>query len=394
MAEGQLFKCPSCGSTLSPQSDAAEIKCPYCGNLVIVPEGLRRVVPDSVTLQTFTSVPEGSSSSGILGVIVGFVVLLIMVGVVGAVLLGALSNSKSSPFAGAQASPTPAGFAHVVLSFGGEGTAPGLFQDARHIAVDQDGNMYVDDYRTLRVQKFDPTGKYISNWNVDENLCSNKSATLDTLSTDRAGDVFVHFCGSILKYKGATGKLLAQFNGDKNSPSDFYMDEVPYPDGGILVLASGGSNANEVLLHLDANGQVLARYPSPITAQSPRQPADALTLVPAMDGLGNIYLLNKNDYAVYKFTPDGKYVSKFGSVGKGTGQFDTWAQHIAIDNQSHVYVTDSSGIKVFDSDGAYIEGMNDRFIQGGIQEIRINDKNEIYLVASTNRIYKLAMNTK
>jgi hypothetical protein len=58
------------------------------------------------------------------------------------------------------------------------------------------------------------------------------------------------------------------------------------------------------------------------------------------------------------------------------------------------YVTDSCGIKFFDSDGAYIEGMNDRFIQGGIQEIRINDKNEIYLVASTNMIYKLAMNTK
>jgi hypothetical protein len=135
----------------SARSDAAEIKCPYCGNLVIVPEGLRRVAPDSVTPQTFASVSEGSSSSGILGVIVGFVVLLIIVGVVGAVLLGALSNSKSSPLAGAQASPTPAGLTHVVLSFGGEGTAPRLFQDARHIAVDQDGNRYVDDYRTLCV---------------------------------------------------------------------------------------------------------------------------------------------------------------------------------------------------------------------------------------------------
>lgn len=131
-----------------------------------------------------------------------------------------------------------------------------------------------------------------------------------------------------------------------------------------------------------------------MTAQSPKQPANAITIEPAMDGLGNIFLLNKSDYAVYKFTPDGKYVTRFGSVGKGTGQFDTWAQHIAIDNQSHVYVTDSSGIKVFDSDGAYIETMSDRFIKGGIQEIRINDKNEIYLVASTNMIYKLAMNTK
>jgi hypothetical protein len=124
-----------------------------------------------------------------------------------------------------------------------------------------------------------------------------------------------------------------------------------------------------------------------------RCPSDALTLDPAMDGLGNIFLLNKDDYAIYVFTPDGKYVNKFGSVGTGTGQFDTWAQHIAIDNQSRVYVTDFSGIKVFDSHGAYLESMSDRSIIG-IQEMRINDKNEIYLVAGQSMIYKLVLNGK
>jgi hypothetical protein len=361
---------------------------------VIVPEELRAPAKSPVFTQTTAPTPGGPS---ILGIVVSFVVLFVIVGVVGLVMISSLfGSSKSAPIAIALASPTPAGFAHVVLSFGGEGTAPGLFQDARHLAVDTDGNMYVDDYRTLRVQKFDPTGKYIGGWTVDDNLCSNKSASLDTLAADRDGNVFVHFCGSILKYDGATGKLLAQFNGNENKNSttnDFYMDEVLYPDGGLLVLADGAPFANEVLLHLDASGKVLARYPNPVTAQSPKQPASSLVLDPAIDGLGNIFLLFKYDYAIYKFTPDGKYVNKFGSVGTGVGQFDTWAQHIAVDNQSRVYVTDFSGIKVFDSNGAYIESMSDRgFV--GIQEMRIDDKNNIYLVAGTDMIYKLARNTK
>ena len=73
------------------------------------------------------------------------------------------------------------------------------------------------------------------------------------------------------------------------------MDEVLFPDDGLLVLASGGSNANEVLLHLDASGRVLARYPNHVSDQSSRQPANAITIQPAMDGLGNIFLLNESD---------------------------------------------------------------------------------------------------
>ena len=41
MPEGDIFTCPACGATLSPASAGAEEKCPYCGNIVVVPPGLR-----------------------------------------------------------------------------------------------------------------------------------------------------------------------------------------------------------------------------------------------------------------------------------------------------------------------------------------------------------------
>ena len=383
MPEGKLFTCPSCGSALGVSGSSAQIECDYCGNMVIVPLELRAPSPR-------LTIPKTHASAG--GEIFVGTVILVFIMISVAIVGVSKSGAKPTPVANVIVIPTPAGFARVALSFGGEGTAPGLFQSARHIAIDPNGTIYVDDHETLRVQKFDATGKYVSSWNVDANLCSNKSASLNSLAADRTGNVFVHFCGTILKYDGVTGKLLAQFNGDKNSPRDFYMDMVLYPDGGLLVLASGASSsANEVLLRLDANGTVLARYPNPVSAQTPKRPANAMTIKPAMDGLGNIFLLNTDDYAIYKFTPDGKFVNKFGSVGTGVGQFESWAHHIAVDNQSRVYVTDFKGIKVFDSNGAYMDSMSDSFARGAV-EMRISDKNEIYFVGGKSMIYKLVLN--
>ena len=41
MAEGNLFNCPTCGSSLTPQPNETQVKCAYCGNKVVIPEHLR-----------------------------------------------------------------------------------------------------------------------------------------------------------------------------------------------------------------------------------------------------------------------------------------------------------------------------------------------------------------
>lgn len=383
MPEGKLFNCPTCGSALSAQGSAVQIKCPYCGNMVIVPEDLR-------TPSDTPSAGSSGSSRG-LAFIIGVVVVICLAVAILAFGIRSQPNAPT-PVAKAISTATPVGSTRTLFSFGGEGTAPGLFQSARHLAAAPDGVIYVDDRETLRIQRFDATGKYVSSWTVDQNLCTNKSASLDSLAADRTGNVYVHYCGTILKYDGASGKLMSQFKGEKTSSiNDFYIDQILSPDGGLLALADGAPFNNEVVLKLDANGKVLARFPNIVSAQTPKRPANALTLEPAIDGLGNIFLLNKDDSAVYKYTPDGKYVSKFGSVGSGLGQFNATATHIAVDNQSRVFVTDFSGIKIFDANGTYIKSISDRSV-GAIQEIRISDKNEIYIVGINSMIFKLALN--
>jgi predicted RNA-binding Zn-ribbon protein involved in translation (DUF1610 family) len=37
----RLLKCPACGGPLDPPAGESSMKCPYCGNAVVIPESLR-----------------------------------------------------------------------------------------------------------------------------------------------------------------------------------------------------------------------------------------------------------------------------------------------------------------------------------------------------------------
>jgi hypothetical protein len=141
---------------------------------------------------------------------------------------------------------------------------------------------------------------------------------------------------------------------------------------------------------LDADGKVLARMPDLITNQSGTRAA-AMTINPVADGVGNLFILNGTDYSVYKFTREGKFVNKFGGVGSGVGQFETWARDVALDNQSRVYVVDGAGIKMFDPNGVYLDKISSRTM-GGIREFAIDDRNGIYVIGGDSTVFKLQSN--
>ena len=53
----RLLKCPACGGPMDPPGGESSMKCPYCGNLVAIPESLRK--PDPNQQQ-----PQGTLFSG------------------------------------------------------------------------------------------------------------------------------------------------------------------------------------------------------------------------------------------------------------------------------------------------------------------------------------------
>ncbi len=366
VASSQTFQIQSCGAALVAHSDARQVKCPYCGTQVIVPDTLRtpQAAPPSwsppvvVQVPRPVAAPPTRSLAG--GCLVTLVFIVVILGVVGylaytsiqqvtsfvpyistAIPAEARTAISEQGISEATREPDPTmtpEFASPILQFGSKGTGAGFFDDARGIATDGAGNFYVSEYSSGRVQRFDKDGTFQGSWQTPG------KTPLRGLAADRAGTVYVVRGGAILKYNGADGTLLATLQGEAE---DNFDDVAVFADGSLEAVSY---HNRDDLVHLSADGQVLSRIPAAIGGQSD-QP-ELLTRV-AVDGQGTIFALGTFNDAVFKFAPDGKFVTRFGSQGNEPGQFGA-PLSIAVDNQSRVYVGEGSRVQVFTPDGRFV----------------------------------------
>ena len=116
------------------------------------------------------------------------------------------------------------------------------------------------------------------------------------------------------------------------------------PGAGVPPVAAGLTGG--------AGGGQPARLPgSGIPGSGFSRPTDV-----AWDRTGNIYVadgIGTND-RIAKFDKDGRFISHWGSTGKGPGQFDG-IKALAIDAQGNVYAADlgNQRIQVFDANGTF-----------------------------------------
>jgi DNA-binding beta-propeller fold protein YncE len=266
-------------------------------------------------------------------------------------------------------SPTP-GFGNIVMSFGGEGTGPGLFTDERSIAVDvNSGNIYVAEYEGGRVQAFDANGKFITQWMVGD-----KETTITGMTADRKGNIFVVAGGKILRYNG-DGKLQATISGS----GKHYEKVIAGVDGNLTAISNG-----EDVVRLTVAGKTLSSIPAAISTISGDSELDSIVTV---DGQGDIFILATFNDSVFKFGPDGKYIDRFGSSGDKPGQF-TGVDTIAVDGQGRIYVSDVKGIQVFDSDGRYLDLID---IEGAVFGMVFDDQNNLYAASNVNKVFKFSI---
>ena len=93
---------------------------------------------------------------------------------------------------------------------------------------------------------------------------------------------------------------------------------------------------------------------------------------------------------IVRYNAKGEYVSEFGSLGKGPGQFDL-VHGVAIDQNHRIYVADRTNnrIQVFTEEGKFIEEWPDVTDPVGIF---IDERNAVWVIsAALNRILKYDM---
>ena len=255
----------------------------------------------------------------------------------------------------------PPAFAEPVMRFGSEGTGAGRFEDARAVAVDAAGRIYVAEYTGGRVQVFDSAGTFLTQWMADARM------PLLDLEADRGGTVYVVQSGRIRRYEGATGRALG---------------EVPGPGGasfGDVALALDGSvwavSGMHQVTHLAADGRVLRTIDTREAVDE-----DAAPMRVAVAGTGDVYVMDRWTGEIYHLDPTGRFRDRFGGRS-GPGREGMGApQDLAIDGRGRVFVSDMmGGIHVFGADGGPVGVFGGELNPFGIT---FNDRDELF---ATNR---------
>ena len=249
-------------------------------------------------------------------------------------------------------SATPLPPISVELKFGGEGTGAGQFDDPRYIALDQDNNIYVADYSDGRIQKFDPTGKFLQLINVEPDR--NQDTIIRDMATDYSGGLYIVRGGDILVYNTADGKLQRSIPGKF---PDLSFDKLAIDAANNLYGVSESASYLD-LIKMDQEGKQAWKKGNFLDGVVKKGNSAYVSRI-AVDGLGNIFILNGSAAEVYKFDTQGNFVDRFGSKGQELQQFRS-PDAMALDGSGKIHVVDSGNwytLKVFDSGGSFLGGL-------------------------------------
>jgi len=189
-----------------------------------------------------------------------------------------------------------------INKWGSKGTGDGEFTIPYSVDVDSQGNVWVADRGNHRVQKFDTNGTFVKSW-------------------------------------GALGKGDGQFD----LPVSIIMDSK----GDLIV----NERENNRIQKFDKDGNLLLKFGSTGTDDGQFSEIEHM----ATDKFDNIFVndpqsgkTGSGEPRVQKFDSNGNFITKWGSYGKGDGQFVD-PEHLAIDSEGNVYVSDrsSNNIQVF-----------------------------------------------
>jgi tripartite motif-containing protein 71 len=238
-----------------------------------------------------------------------------------------------------------------LFSWGELGKGDGQFHVPYGIDVDIRGNVWVVDRANHRVEKFDSNGNFITKWGskgkgdgqfdnprhvaVDKNL---EYVYIVDSKNNRIQKFDIN--GSFVQAIGKLGNKSGEFN----LPTTIEIDSK----GNFIVNERG----NERIQKFDSNWNPILMWGSNGTGDYQFCHMEHI----AVDKSNNIYVTDpqsdpgcSNQPRVLKFNSEGKFITKWGSYGKGDGQFVD-PEHLAVDSEGTVYVSDrkNENIQVFE----------------------------------------------
>lgn len=397
----KVFNCPQCAATLEfERIDAPLVRCQFCNSQVVVPPELRPPLPPP-TREPQLNFGEPDQPKK---VAIAIIALLVVTAGIGLLIVRNMRsnrvglvnvNTTRTPWRTPTPTPTPKPDGYTVAyTFGGEGTGPGLFKDSLGVAVDTSGDIYVSD-ETRRVQRFDRAGQFLNTWSIPvETKWYRKlrGGPLKILATS-SGDVYAVLAGVVMKFKGGTGEVLGATHG-----SDYIHDAALVPPAGFdMLIVSQKGNDDELVL-MDMEGRAARRTHRFVSSQLDKRievealrvaagPGGEVFALYAIGGVAGEHWYDDDDIAVFRFSPEGKYLARFGGQGSGPGQYGP-PSALAADTRGRVYVCESfDKVHVYEPDGRFVRTLK---VPHAADALAFDAQNNLY-IAGGHKVSKLIL---
>jgi sugar lactone lactonase YvrE len=303
-----------------------------------------------------------------------------------------------------------------VSAFGAQGAGPGQLKSPYNVAISSSGNLLVTDAGNNRIEEFQPSGAFVRQFGA-QGAGPNQFTEPRALAFGAGNTIFVGDAGNrrIARWQnaeldpqsGAAGiqikvdgevakeeapgcatkdcELVKEWNLKSSQYSDGphivkviatdgvgltttkELSIVLYPDrtspsialsGSMTEQASLGTTRPRYILNLKASdpGSAPASNFSSSFGSSGSgagqfaHPADA-----AIDVSGNIWIADRGNHRIQKFSPSGEFLSQFGTWGAANGQLKS-PSSLAIDADGHIWVADKDNNRVqeFSPGGEYL----------------------------------------
>ena len=233
-----------------------------------------------------------------------------------------------------------------ITQWGSQGAGPGQFQEPWGVAVDEEGNVYVADTWNHRLQKFDSEGRFLLQWgtfgNSEGSIIGQEKVLYGPrdIAIDAAGDLYVTDTGNkrVMKFS-PSGEFLGQWggfglqSGQFQEPVGIDIDA----DGNIYV----ADTWNRRIQKFDSDFVFLTQWP--VHGWESESVVNKPYL--AVGGNGHVYVTDPEGYRVIEFDAGGTFLTTFGQFGVGDGEFNL-PIGIDVDESDNVYVVDSANNRV------------------------------------------------
>lgn len=233
----------------------------------------------------------------------------------------------------------------LVMVIGSEGVSGGQFRYVEDLAISKEGYLLATDASHAWVQVFHESGYYLGRFggkgDEDHNLEKPEG-----IAVDPDGNVFVadYLTGFIKKYDSSYKWLLTFSEYGSGKGQNMKSEFMDIRDG-RLYMADSGNHRIDVF---DLEGKFLFDFGSLGSGPGQLNTPEAAKF----NGEGKLYVSDLKNDRIQIFDKDGKFLSSLGRSGTALGELRAPAG-IAFDKDDNVYVTEigNDRVQVFDKHG-------------------------------------------